>query len=243
MSTSHITTHVLDTGSGKPAAGVAVTLHMLDGERWVGIAAGATDDDGRVKSLGPDRLPSGTYRLGFDTGTYLRRRRDRDLLPRSDADLRRVRIPGPLPRPAPAEPLRLLHLPGQLRNLRPPSRPATRPGSAPGTGLTVRVAGRSHAPARARALEPAQSQSTFFGRTGLTGQHPLTVAHVTSILNFGIPKWDPKKASLHGPGSQDLHHLGTDVSADISPAITPTINTGQPTHRTPHTPASWPANK
>jgi 5-hydroxyisourate hydrolase len=70
MSTSHITTHVLDTGTGKPAAGVAVTLHMLDGDRWVTIAAGATDDDGRVKTLGPDRLPSGTYRLGFDTGSY-----------------------------------------------------------------------------------------------------------------------------------------------------------------------------
>jgi 5-hydroxyisourate hydrolase len=71
MSTSHVTTHVLDTGSGEPAAGVAVTLDMLDdGERWVRIAAGATDDDGRVKSLGPDRLASGTYRLGFDTGAY-----------------------------------------------------------------------------------------------------------------------------------------------------------------------------
>ena len=32
MSTSHVTTHVLDTGSGKPAAGVAVTLDMLDGD-------------------------------------------------------------------------------------------------------------------------------------------------------------------------------------------------------------------
>ena len=70
MSTSHITTHVLDTGSGRPAAGVAVTLDRLDGERWVRIAAGATDDDGRVTSLGPDSLGSGTYRLGFDTGAY-----------------------------------------------------------------------------------------------------------------------------------------------------------------------------
>ena len=53
MSTSHITTHVLDTGSGKPAAGVAVTLDRLDGERWVRIAAGATDDDGRVEHRVP----------------------------------------------------------------------------------------------------------------------------------------------------------------------------------------------
>lgn len=70
MSTSHITTHVLDTGVGKPAAGVAVTLQGLDGGRWVEIAAGSTDADGRVTSLGPGRLPSGTYRLGFDTRTY-----------------------------------------------------------------------------------------------------------------------------------------------------------------------------
>ena len=51
MSTSHLTTHVLDTGSGKPAADVAVTLHRLDGGRWVQIAEGATDADGRVNQL------------------------------------------------------------------------------------------------------------------------------------------------------------------------------------------------
>ena len=70
MSMSHVTTHVLDTGSGRPAANVPVTLHRLDGGRWVRIAAGATDADGRIKQLGPDRLPAGTYRLAFDTGRY-----------------------------------------------------------------------------------------------------------------------------------------------------------------------------
>lgn len=70
MSMSHVTTHVLDTGSGKPASDVPVTLHMLDGERWIQIAEGTTDADGRVKQLGPDRLPSGTFRLAFDTGKY-----------------------------------------------------------------------------------------------------------------------------------------------------------------------------
>ena len=70
MSMSHVTTHVLDTGSGKPAAGVAVTLHRLDGDQWVQIAEGATDADGRIKQLGPERLPTGTYRLAFDTGKY-----------------------------------------------------------------------------------------------------------------------------------------------------------------------------
>jgi 5-hydroxyisourate hydrolase len=70
MSGSHITTHVLDTGSGKPAAGVTVALHRLEAGRWVQIATGSTDADGRLKNLGPERLPSGTYRLGFDTGAY-----------------------------------------------------------------------------------------------------------------------------------------------------------------------------
>jgi 5-hydroxyisourate hydrolase len=67
---SHVTTHVLDTGSGKPAADGPVAPHMLDGARWVQIAEGATDADGRIKQLGPDRLPTGTYRLAFDTGKY-----------------------------------------------------------------------------------------------------------------------------------------------------------------------------
>lgn len=70
MTTSHVTTHVLDTGSGKPAADVPITLNMLDGERWVRLAEGVTDKDGRINQLGPDRLLRGTYSLVFDTGKY-----------------------------------------------------------------------------------------------------------------------------------------------------------------------------
>ncbi|MFY9635050.1 hydroxyisourate hydrolase [Pseudarthrobacter sp. BIM B-2242] len=70
MSTSHVTTHVLDTASGRPAAGVPVILQEPDGERWVRLAEGLTDADGRIKELGPERLASGTYRLVFDTGKY-----------------------------------------------------------------------------------------------------------------------------------------------------------------------------
>ncbi len=70
MSVSHITTHILDTAAGKPAAGVAVELYARDGEAWVQIATGTTDADGRVKDLGPERLQSGNYRLQFDTGAY-----------------------------------------------------------------------------------------------------------------------------------------------------------------------------
>jgi 5-hydroxyisourate hydrolase len=60
---SQVTTHVLDTALGRPAAGVGVTLEQ-DGTV---VAQGTTDPDGRVGDLGPDRLDPGTYRLRFDT--------------------------------------------------------------------------------------------------------------------------------------------------------------------------------
>jgi 5-hydroxyisourate hydrolase len=67
---SHVTTHILDTASGKPAAGVPITLHALVNGAWSEIAAAQTDSDGRVKELGPERLTSGTYRLQFATAGY-----------------------------------------------------------------------------------------------------------------------------------------------------------------------------
>ncbi|MCA4134736.1 hydroxyisourate hydrolase [Arthrobacter sp. M4] len=70
MSVSQVTTHILDTGSGRPAAGVAVELFMLDGGNWTSVASGTTDADGRIKDLGPERLSGGTYRLTFATGAY-----------------------------------------------------------------------------------------------------------------------------------------------------------------------------
>ena len=48
---SGITTHVLDTVLGKPAAGVAVRLEKQDGEAWVAVGASETDADGRCSDL------------------------------------------------------------------------------------------------------------------------------------------------------------------------------------------------
>ncbi|WP_461164405.1 hydroxyisourate hydrolase [Arthrobacter sp. R4-81] len=70
MSVSQITTHVLDTASGRPAAGVAVGLYTHDDGAWHLLANGTTDADGRIKDLGPAALPAGTYRLNFGTGSY-----------------------------------------------------------------------------------------------------------------------------------------------------------------------------
>lgn len=64
---SHITTHVLDTATGRPAVGVSVSL--LDGDETA-ISTGVTDADGRVSGFGPDALPAGRYRLVFDTGAW-----------------------------------------------------------------------------------------------------------------------------------------------------------------------------
>ena len=55
-----ISTHVLDTGAGRPASGVRVELAQ---EREV-VASGETDADGRIASLARDLEP-GTYELVF----------------------------------------------------------------------------------------------------------------------------------------------------------------------------------
>jgi len=69
---SNISTHILDTSRGLPAAGVGVKLERLDGEQWAMLTNGVTDADGRVKVLLPAGmvLTAGTYRLGFETGVY-----------------------------------------------------------------------------------------------------------------------------------------------------------------------------
>ena len=70
---SALTTHVLDTSLGQPARGLPVLLERRDpGGAFVTLGRGATDDDGRCRSLlGADRpLSPGVYRLSFDTGAY-----------------------------------------------------------------------------------------------------------------------------------------------------------------------------
>lgn len=67
-----ITTHVLDTSRGRPAAGVQVALEIREEEGWREIRRSLTDADGRVKRLLPDELDlgAGTYRLTFDVGAW-----------------------------------------------------------------------------------------------------------------------------------------------------------------------------
>jgi len=67
---SVISTHVLDTQTGLPAAGVPVVLEYQYSEtQWELVGTGITDSDGRLRNLVPDdfTIKPGTYKLTFDT--------------------------------------------------------------------------------------------------------------------------------------------------------------------------------
>lgn len=70
---STISTHILDTSRGRPAAGVAVSLEILNaGEGWSPLSQAVTDDEGRIKQfvLRESQLGPGTYRLVFSVAQY-----------------------------------------------------------------------------------------------------------------------------------------------------------------------------
>jgi 5-hydroxyisourate hydrolase len=70
---SPITTHVLDTARGAPAAGIVVVLEeYLEDEGWTELARGTTGVDGRLTDLLPPEpgIRSGIYRVRFGTGSY-----------------------------------------------------------------------------------------------------------------------------------------------------------------------------
>ena len=71
-----LTTHVLDTANGCPAAGMAVTLYRLDGERAERVKAVVLNHDGRADAplLAGAEFVAGRYRLVFEVAAYFRGR-------------------------------------------------------------------------------------------------------------------------------------------------------------------------
>ena len=78
-----LSTHVLDTSLGMPATGVRVRLEAVPSPTaspspaspspamaTQPLGEGVTDEDGRVATIGPERLDAGAYRLTFDSGAY-----------------------------------------------------------------------------------------------------------------------------------------------------------------------------
>ena len=82
---SAISTHVLDTSVGRPAAGVAVTLEIQSAGIWRELARGTTSRTGASATCSrrarqPER---GLYRLSFDTGVYFEAQGVRASIPAS----------------------------------------------------------------------------------------------------------------------------------------------------------------
>ena len=69
-----ISTHILDIGTGRPAAGVALSLARFAENGWIPVNDAATDADGRCKYLLPESetLRAGIYRVHIATAAYYR---------------------------------------------------------------------------------------------------------------------------------------------------------------------------
>ncbi|KAB0679279.1 hydroxyisourate hydrolase [Aureimonas leprariae] len=72
---ARLTTHVLDTALGRPAAGLALALFRLDGAGREELAQAVTNADGRCDAplLAGEAFRPGTYEIVFRAGDYLRR--------------------------------------------------------------------------------------------------------------------------------------------------------------------------
>ena len=71
MSSNPLTTHVLDTSSGRPAAGLPITLERQTHTGFERIGAGVTNSDGRLSEpLVQGEWAGGVYRITFDTAAY-----------------------------------------------------------------------------------------------------------------------------------------------------------------------------
>ncbi|MFC4906746.1 hydroxyisourate hydrolase [Actinomadura gamaensis] len=82
-----VSTHVLDTGAGTPAAGVPVRLDHYDADSWRLVQEGETDENGRWELASPPdsepvpEIVPGTYRLRFGSGRYFAARDVRSYYP------------------------------------------------------------------------------------------------------------------------------------------------------------------
>lgn len=64
-----ISTHILDTSKGSPAAGIPVKLRLRSGDSWVELGAGKTNVDGRFSF--ECEATAGIYKIIFEVEDYL----------------------------------------------------------------------------------------------------------------------------------------------------------------------------
>lgn len=65
-----ISTHILDTMAGDPAANVTVKLEMKHGDEWAVVSESRTNDDGRISF--DCKSEAGDYRLTFNSDEYFK---------------------------------------------------------------------------------------------------------------------------------------------------------------------------
>ena len=73
MARGYLTTHVLDTALGTPAAGLQIDLFRLEGDARTPLRSLVTNNDGRTDSpiLPAEEFKTGVYELIFHAGSYL----------------------------------------------------------------------------------------------------------------------------------------------------------------------------
>ncbi|WP_076416711.1 hydroxyisourate hydrolase [Shewanella sp. UCD-KL12] len=83
---SQITTHVLDTTRGQPAAELPITLFAQVDAEWQALASGVTNSDGRIAGLLADDkvLDAGVYRMHFETRCYFNANNEKGFYPYVD---------------------------------------------------------------------------------------------------------------------------------------------------------------
>ena len=79
----YLTTHVLDTGAGRPAAGLKIDLYRIEGDTRTHLKSVITNADGRTDAqiLPEAEFAIGTYELVFHAGDYLGKRDFLDVIP------------------------------------------------------------------------------------------------------------------------------------------------------------------
>ncbi len=80
---TQITSHILDTSLGKPAANVLIILQQQSADDWVMLGTGETNADGRVTDFtsSKDPLPGGIYKLTFYLSDYYAQKNQQSFYP------------------------------------------------------------------------------------------------------------------------------------------------------------------
>ncbi len=83
---SQITSHILDTSIGQPAADVLITLQHQTGDDWLMLGSAPTDSDGRVSDFtgNTETLEAGVYKLTFYLSEYYQRQNMSSFYPHVD---------------------------------------------------------------------------------------------------------------------------------------------------------------